>query len=64
MIEIKEGQTTIKKDEKVKIVQHCRFVIDTFGDNILEKRLEIKELEQYISDARDLLAKVNKLEGV
>ena len=64
MIEIKEGQTTIKKDEKVKIVQHCRFVIDTFGDNILEKRLEIKELEQYISDARDLLAKVNKLEVV
>jgi len=64
MIEIKEGQTTITKDEKVRIVQHCRFVIDTFGDNILEKRLEIKELEQYISDARDLLAKVNKLEVV
>ena len=64
MIEIKEGQTTITKDEKVKIVQHCRFVIDTFSDNIIEKRLEIKEFEQDISDAIDLLEKVNKLEVV
>lgn len=64
MIEIKPNQTTITKDEKVKIVQHCRFVIDTFGDNIIEKRLEIKEFEQDISDAKELLEKVNKLEVV
>lgn len=64
MIEIKEGQTTITKDEKVKIVQHCRFVIDTFGDKIREQRKDIEDLEQYISDAKGLLEKVNKLEVV
>lgn len=64
MIEIKEDQTTITKDEKIKITQHCRFVIDTYGDKVLRLKQELAELQQERSDAQYLLHKVNSLEVV
>lgn len=64
MIEIREGQTTITKEDKIRITQRCRFTIDTYADKVRKLKLEIREMEQEIEDAKEKLTEVNKLEVV
>jgi len=55
---------TITKEEKIRITQRCRFTIDTYADKVRNLKLEIRELEQEVEDAKEKLAEVNRLEVV
>jgi len=54
----------ITREEKIRITQNCRFTIDTYGDKIRRLKLELREMEQSVEDAKERLAEVNKLEVV
>ena len=49
---------------KLHITQQCRFVIDTYADEIIRLKLEMLEVEQKRSDAKETLEKVADLEVV
>jgi|TARA_A100001518_G_C1227286_1_gene80646 hypothetical protein len=57
---INSGKITL--DEKTVILQKQRFITDTYPDKIRALQLEIIELQQAVSDAKDICEKVSALE--
>jgi len=55
---------TITREDKTRITQKCRFTIDTYGDKIRQLKLELREMEQEVEDAKETLKEINKMEVV
>lgn len=49
---------------KLHVTQECRRVMDTYADQMRRLKLEMIEVEQGISDAKETLEKVADLEVV
>tara|TARA_R100000541_G_C1897352_1_gene84029 strand:- start:67466 stop:67675 length:210 start_codon:yes stop_codon:yes gene_type:complete len=49
---------------KLHVTQECRRVMDTYADEMRRLKLEMLEVEQGISDAKETLEKVADLEVV
>lgn len=49
---------------KLHVTQECRRVMDTYADEMRRLKLEMLEVEQSISDAKETLEKVADLEVV
>lgn len=59
---IKEGQTTITKEEYQRLFQHHKGVIAIASDGLRTLKLEKEELEQTIIDTAEALEKLRTLE--